>query len=93
MPKESFDLSVSSRRRWQMVLHEVIFEADTRAGKIFDVLLIVSILASVAAVMLDSITAVRIRLGGLLYGIEWFFTLLFTGVHPGMPGVQRRRAR
>ena len=67
-----------SRARWRTVLHEVIFEADTPAGKGFDVLLIVSILASVAAVMLDSMGAVRSLYGSLLYGIEWFFTLIFT---------------
>lgn len=67
-----------ARSHWRMVLHEVIFEADTPLGKGFDVLLIVSILASVAAVMLDSIGAVRSQHGNLLYGIEWFFTLLFT---------------
>ncbi|OEU52645.1 MAG: ion transporter [Desulfuromonadales bacterium C00003096] len=59
-------------------MHEVIFEADTPAGKFFDILLIVSILASVAAVMLDSIGAVRLQYGKLLFMIEWFFTLLFT---------------
>jgi voltage-gated potassium channel len=59
-------------------LHEVIFEADTPAGKAFDVLLIVSILASVAAVMFDSIGAVRLQYGRQLYLVEWFFTLLFT---------------
>ncbi|MDK2848244.1 MAG: voltage-gated potassium channel [Desulfuromonadales bacterium] len=67
-----------SRARWRAVLHEVIFEADTPAGKAFDVLLIVSILASVAAVMLDSMGAVRLQYGRQLYLIEWFFTLLFT---------------
>ena len=61
-----------------MTLHEVIFEADTPAGKGFDVLLIASILASVAAVMLDSVGAVRLAHGRLLSGIEWFFTLIFT---------------
>jgi voltage-gated potassium channel len=61
-----------------MVLHEVIFEADTPAGKGFDVILIISILASVVAVMFDSIGSVRFAYGGLLYGIEWVFTLLFT---------------
>jgi voltage-gated potassium channel len=30
------------------------------------------------AVMLDSIGSMRLAYGGLLYGIEWFFTLLFT---------------
>jgi voltage-gated potassium channel len=66
------------RNRWRMKLHEVIFEADTPAGKAFDVLLIISILASVVAVMLDSMAAVRLEYGRLLYLIEWFFTLLFS---------------
>jgi voltage-gated potassium channel len=66
------------RARWRMVLHEVIFEADTPAGKAFDIILIISILLSVAAVMLDSVASVQLRYGRLLYGIEWFFTLLFT---------------
>jgi len=66
------------RARWRTVLHEVIFEADTPAGKGFDVLLIVSILVSVAAVMLDSMGGVRLRYGRPLYVIEWFFTFLFT---------------
>ena len=66
------------RARWRTVLHEVIFEADTPAGKAFDVLLIISILASVVAVMIDSIDVVRYQHGSLLYRIEWFFTILFT---------------
>ena len=66
------------KTNWRFVLHEVIFEADTPAGKAFDVLLIISILASVAAVMLDSMVAVQSQYGRLLYGIEWMFTLLFT---------------
>ena len=66
------------RAQWRTVLHEVIFEADTPLGKGFDVLLIVSILASVMAVMLDSIGAVQSHYGSLLYGIEWLFTIIFT---------------
>jgi voltage-gated potassium channel len=59
-------------------LHEIIFEADTPAGKLFDIILIVSILLSVSAVMLDSIRAVQREYGDFLYGIEWFFTVLFS---------------
>lgn len=63
---------------WQGVLHEVIFEADTPLGKGFDILLIISILLSVIAVMLDSIHAVQLEHANLLHGIEWGFTILFT---------------
>lgn len=69
---------VVPRSRRRRILHEVIFEADTKAGKLFDELLIISILVSVAAVMLDSIASIQINYGDLLYGIEWFFTIVFT---------------
>jgi voltage-gated potassium channel len=59
-------------------LHEIIFEADTKAGKLFDIVLIISILISVVAVMLDSIKLIHDKHGDLLYLIEWFFTILFT---------------
>ena len=66
------------RNRVRARLHEVIFEADTKAGRLFDLVLIWSILLSVAAVMLDSVAAVRARHGGPLTAVEWFFTVLFT---------------
>lgn len=59
-------------------LHEIIFEADTRAGRFFDLALIVCILLSVLAVMLDSISPVRSRWGGVLAVTEWVLTILFT---------------
>jgi len=59
-------------------LHEIIFEADTPAGKLFDVLLIISIILSVVMVMLDSVASIQAAYGRLLYMGEWFFTILFT---------------
>jgi len=63
---------------WRARLHEIIFEADTPLGKSFDVALIAAIIASVIAVMLDSVAAVRQDYGFWLSAFEWFFTLLFT---------------
>ncbi|NIP84978.1 MAG: ion transporter [Planctomycetales bacterium] len=63
---------------WQQRMHEVIFEADTSAGKAFDVVLIASIVLSVTAVMLESVAGIRHQWGTQLLAIEWFFTLLFT---------------
>ena len=63
---------------WRLKLHEVIFEADTTAGRTFDILLILAIILSVAAVMFDSVAGIRAQHGRTLYFIEWFFTLLFT---------------
>ncbi len=59
-------------------LHEIIFEADTRAGKLFDVALIVAILVSVVVVMADSVGVIHARYGRVLGILEWFFTILFT---------------
>ncbi|MBN2111215.1 MAG: ion transporter [Methanosarcinaceae archaeon] len=64
--------------KWRSALYDVIFEADTPAGKDFDLLLIVSILLSVFVVMLDSIGSMRMVYGQLIYELEWFFTILFT---------------
>jgi voltage-gated potassium channel len=63
---------------WRHQFHEVVFEADTPAGKIFDVTLLVAIVVSVAIVMLESVGAIRDRFGPLLNLVEWFFTILFT---------------
>ena len=65
-------------RPWQARLHEVIFEADTPAGKAFDVTLLCCILLSLAIVMLESIQSVREAHAVLLLRIEWGLTLLFT---------------
>lgn len=59
-------------------LHEIIFEADTKAGKAFDVILIISIITSVIVVMLDSVASYQAIYGDWFYRIEWFFTILFT---------------
>ncbi len=66
------------RQPWRDWLHEVIFEADTPAGRLFDVLLILTILASVAAVMLDSVKSINIVYSDHLYTLEWIFTILFS---------------
>ncbi len=59
-------------------LHEVIFEAETLAGKLFDVILIASIVISVIVVMLDSVRSINQKFGETFYIIEWIFTILFT---------------
>lgn len=63
---------------WQKRLHEIIFEADTPGGKAFDLALLLSILLSVAAVVLESVQGIRAQYGTLLRATEWVFTILFT---------------
>jgi len=62
----------------QQRLHEIIFEADTFSGRVFDFALIFCILFSVAIVMLDSIKEVRDVYGNLFYWLDWLVTAVFT---------------
>jgi len=59
-------------------LRQIIFEADTPAGKAFDAALIAAILGSVLVVMLESVASIRASRGAELIALEWFFTVLFT---------------
>lgn len=63
---------------WRLRLYIIIFEADTRAGRLFDVALIAAILVSVTVVVLDSVPRVSGAAGRELRVLEWGFTLLFT---------------
>jgi voltage-gated potassium channel len=71
-----FPLRSRARRRQQ--IRDMIFEADTAPGKLYDVVLILTVVLSVVVVMLDSVAAVRSAHGRTLYYVEWFFTILFT---------------
>lgn len=63
---------------WRARMHEIVFEADTPAGKAFDVGLLIAIVLSALTVVLDSMAPVRARVGPALHVLEWTFTLLFT---------------
>ena len=63
---------------WRLRLYIVIFEADTRAGRLFDQWLIVAILLSVAVVLADSVQSIRAHFGTEFQILEWAFTALFT---------------
>ncbi len=68
----------SPREALRRRLHTVIFEADTRAGRWFDTILMLLIVASIGVVVLDSVAAVRARLAGVFSVLEWGFTAVFT---------------
>ena len=69
-------LPASGRRRAR--LHEIIFEAETPAGKAFDLALLLAIVLSVVVVCLETVAEVRAVYGGPLRAAEWVFTILFT---------------
>ncbi len=63
---------------WRLRMYTIIFEADTRAGRWFDLGLIAAILMSLAVVVLDSMAAVHAVYARELRVLEWMFTLTFT---------------
>jgi len=62
----------------QEKIHEVIFEADTPTGKMFDIILLIAIIASVIVVMLESVQALNDKFHYLFLVLEWVFTIFFT---------------
>jgi voltage-gated potassium channel len=63
---------------WRHRLHTIIFESETRAGRLFDTLLLLMILLSIAVVMLDSIASLHRVYGDIFLILEWAFTIVFT---------------
>jgi len=63
---------------WRLRLHEIIFESDTPAGRLFDKVIIAAILVSVAIVVADSVPDWHVRYRTWFEAAEWFFTALFT---------------
>jgi len=66
------------KAKWRINLYEIIFEADTQGGKLFDIILIWCILLSVLVIFLESIQQLGEKFSFYFYALEWFFTILFT---------------
>jgi voltage-gated potassium channel len=63
---------------FRLKLHETIFEADTLAGKLFDVTLLAFIVASVLTIILESVQSLKQNFSAWFTVLEWFFTIVFT---------------
>jgi voltage-gated potassium channel len=64
--------------QWRQKLWIVIFESDTPAGKAFDIVLLFAIVLSVSVVLLESLPDIDPNTARILFGLEFFFTILFT---------------
>jgi len=78
---------------WRRTAFEVVFESDTPAGRAFDVVLLLVIVASVVVVMLDSLASVGGRHPLLFHVLEWGFTLVFSAEYALRLACVERRAR
>ena len=63
---------------WRGKLHEIVFEAETTAGRAFDLSVISLIVLSVFVVVIESIKGVREDYAVILFRLEWFFTIIFS---------------
>lgn len=68
----------NKKNNWKHSLHEVIYEADTPKGKVFDLLLLLTIIASIVLVMLESIESFDSKYHDFLNVSEWIITILFS---------------
>ncbi len=68
----------SNKRDLRSTLYEVIFGYESAPGRLFDLGLIIMIMASVIAVVFDSVASFHQQYGQLLNSLEWFFTIVFT---------------
>lgn len=59
-------------------LYVLVFGTSTRAGKIFDIVLLYSILASILIVMLESVEEIKNQYEDILKILEWGLTILFS---------------
>lgn len=64
--------------KWRKELHDIIYEADTPAGKWFDIALLILILGSIVLVMIESVEEIRLQHQQLILTLEWIVTILFT---------------
>ena len=69
---------MSESRPIRDAVETVIFGTETRGGNLFDVGLLITILSSVAIVMLDSMDVYHAAYGDLFRTLEIGFTLVFT---------------
>lgn len=66
------------KESWRQHWYDVIFESDTNAGRNFDILLLIAILGSLVAIMLESVPTLLQEHRTLFRYLEWFFTIIFT---------------
>jgi voltage-gated potassium channel len=59
-------------------IHEIIFEAETRAGKLFDIVLLIMIFLSIILLMLETIPSLSKSWTRFFYIMEWVITVFFT---------------
>jgi voltage-gated potassium channel len=65
---------LSTKEKW----HEIIFFAETKDARLFDIILLWAILISVFTVIISSVDSLSNKYATLFISLEWFFTIVFS---------------
>lgn len=71
-------MTTSSKKTLRSEIHRIMFLSDRRDEQLFDIVLVILILASVIIVMLETVERIQVRFAQLFYILEWTFTIIFT---------------
>jgi len=71
-------LTSTPKKSWRQKLYEIIYEADTPAGKWFDIILLLIILFSIVVIMLETVTSYQEKYGDFFNIAEWTVTIIFS---------------
>ncbi len=71
-------ISKNNKQNWQTKLYKIIYEADSKPGKLFDIILLWAILASIALVMMESVKGLDAKYHAFFNISEWIITILFS---------------
>lgn len=66
------------KNNWRKKLHRIVYEADSREGRLFDLIIITAILFSIVLVMLESVKELDKEYHTFFDVSEWIITILFT---------------
>lgn len=59
-------------------LHEIIFEAETKEGRLFDIILLIAIVINITILMFESVPGQSPEMARFYYVADWIFTVFFT---------------
>lgn len=77
-PIPASDFMPADGAAWRARWFHIIFGHECPAGRDFDIVLIMAIMASIVVTVLDSVAGLHLKLGIWFYALEWLFTLTFT---------------
>ena len=71
-------MAIRNNNKLRNKIYSIVFESDTRSGRLFDLVLLWLILLSIISVFLESVASFRDKYIAAIHIIEWTFTILFT---------------